>query len=76
MQEPWAAALIDISLVALFGLQHSVMARPWFKRTVVGRMPPAFERSTYVHMAKSRAVCPDRLLATDPHSRSGIQAKG
>ena len=51
VQEPWAAALIDLSLVALFGLQHSVMARPWFKRTVMGRMPPAFERSTYVHMA-------------------------
>ena len=35
VQEPWAAALIDISLVALFGLQHSVMARPWFKRTAI-----------------------------------------
>jgi hypothetical protein len=29
---PLAAALIDLGLIALFGLQHSVMARPWFKK--------------------------------------------
>ena len=45
-----AAALIDLGLIALFGLQHSVMARPWFKKQVM-RMPAAFERCTYVHMA-------------------------
>jgi protein-S-isoprenylcysteine O-methyltransferase Ste14 len=47
---PLAAALIDLGLIALFGLQHSVMARPWFKKQVM-RMPAAFERCTYVHMA-------------------------
>src|SRR5689334_21142659 len=26
------ALAIDLLLLALFGLQHSVMARPWFKR--------------------------------------------
>jgi protein-S-isoprenylcysteine O-methyltransferase Ste14 len=48
---PLAAAIIDLSLVALFGLQHSVMARPWFKEQVLGRMPAAFERCTFVHAA-------------------------
>ena len=44
------AALVDIALIALFGLQHSLMARPWFKQAVM-RMPAPFERCTYVHMA-------------------------
>jgi protein-S-isoprenylcysteine O-methyltransferase Ste14 len=48
---PWLAALIDLGLIALFGLQHSLMARPLFKNTVVRGLPPAFERCTYVHMA-------------------------
>jgi hypothetical protein len=47
---PFGAALIDLGLIALFGLQHSVMARPWFKKQVM-RMPAAFERCTFVHMA-------------------------
>jgi len=37
--EPWIAALVDIGLVAMFGLQHSLMARPWFKQHVLERMP-------------------------------------
>jgi protein-S-isoprenylcysteine O-methyltransferase Ste14 len=48
---PWFAAIIDLALIALFGLQHSLMARPWFKEHIAGRMLPAFERCTYVHMA-------------------------
>jgi protein-S-isoprenylcysteine O-methyltransferase Ste14 len=51
MSAPLAAALIDLGLVALFGLQHSVMARPWFKARFVAQLPPPFERCTYVHMA-------------------------
>src|SRR5262245_45628890 len=35
------AALIDLFLISLFGLQHSMMARPWFKQRVLGRLPPA-----------------------------------
>jgi len=45
------AAVVDLGLVMLFGIQHSVMARSWFKERVIQRMPGAFERSTYVHMA-------------------------
>jgi hypothetical protein len=49
--QPVVSALIDLALVMLFGLQHSVMARPWFKRRVVGRMPGVLERPSFVHMA-------------------------
>jgi len=50
---PWLAGAIDLGLIGLFGLQHSVMARPWFKASVMKRLPPAFERCTYVHMANA-----------------------
>ena len=46
-----AAGAIDLLLIALFGMQHSVMARPWFKAWWAANIPPAFERCTYVHMA-------------------------
>ena len=42
------AALIDMALIALFGLQHSIMARPWFKRLWTRLVPQPIERSTYV----------------------------
>lgn len=45
---PLAAALGNLALIALFGLQHSVMARPAFKRWVTRAVPPALERSTFV----------------------------
>lgn len=42
------ALLVDLGLVALFGLQHSVMARPAFKRIWTQLVPQPIERSTYV----------------------------
>ena len=42
------ALLINGALLALFALQHSVMARPAFKRMWVEWVPPLLERSTYV----------------------------
>ena len=45
---PLAAALIDVALITLFGLQHSVMARPAFKARWTRIVPPAAERSVYV----------------------------
>jgi protein-S-isoprenylcysteine O-methyltransferase Ste14 len=46
---PLASALaIDLALIVIFGLQHSVMARPGFKRVWTKVVPKAAERSTYV----------------------------
>jgi protein-S-isoprenylcysteine O-methyltransferase Ste14 len=50
-QQPLLAACTNLGLVAVFGLQHSMMARPWFKRRVMGWIPDGLERATYVHMA-------------------------
>lgn len=44
----WLALLIDVLLIALFGVQHSVMARPTFKRGWTKYVPAPMERSTYV----------------------------
>jgi len=42
------ALSLDFGLIALFGLQHSIMARPAFKRVWTKIVPEPIERSTYV----------------------------
>src|SRR3954452_1922008 len=48
-QSPLAlAVVVDLALIALFGLQHSVMASPAFKAKWTRIVPPPVERSVYV----------------------------
>jgi protein-S-isoprenylcysteine O-methyltransferase Ste14 len=43
-----SAVVIDLALIALFGLQHSVMARKGFKEAWTRAVPAPVERSAYV----------------------------
>jgi protein-S-isoprenylcysteine O-methyltransferase Ste14 len=42
------ALAVNVGLIALFGLQHSVMARPAFKQWLTRYIPRAAERGTYM----------------------------
>jgi protein-S-isoprenylcysteine O-methyltransferase Ste14 len=52
----WLAALVvDTALLAIFALQHSLMARPHFKAAWTRLIPRSIERSSYV-LASSLAL--------------------
>ncbi len=44
----WIAAIVNLGLIVLFGIQHSVMARPKFKQWLNRHIPQAAERATYM----------------------------
>jgi len=50
------AVLVNVALVGAFGVQHSVMARPAFKRWWTRFVPPSIERSTYVVLTSAVLV--------------------
>ncbi|MGB7443722.1 MAG: methanethiol S-methyltransferase [Coleofasciculaceae cyanobacterium] len=62
------ALLIDLGLILLFGIQHSVMARPGFKEWWTKMIPQPIERSTYVMMASFALL----LLFWQWHPLGGI----
>jgi methanethiol S-methyltransferase len=59
IEEPlWKAVLVDVALVGILGLQHSIMPRPWFKAWITRFVPKHLERGTYIIFA----ICALSLL--------------
>lgn len=86
MTSPAQAVGMDLALFALFGVQHSVMARAGFKRAWTRLVPAPVERATYV-LAASAALAlllwqwrplPEPVLrsAQSPAARGALHAAG
>lgn len=50
------ALIVNLVLMSIFAVQHSVMARPQFKRWWTKFVPPSAERTTYVLLASLALV--------------------
>lgn len=64
VRSPVAALAIDLALVGAFGLQHSLMARPGWRRWFRRWLPASVERTTYVLAAS--AVLAAAMAAWQP----------
>ena len=52
----WTAVLVDLAVLAVFAIQHSVMGRPGFKSATRAVIPQAAERATYVLLSSAAVV--------------------
>lgn len=50
------AVVVDLALIAIFGVQHSVMARPGFKAVWTRIVPAPIERSIYLLFASAALI--------------------
>ena len=70
------ALLTNAALLALFAVQHSVMARQWFKRAWTKVVPRPVERSTYVLAASLALLILIRFWQPLPGVIWEVQAPG
>jgi len=71
----WPSALVNLGLLGLFGLQHSVMARPGFKRWWTRIVPEVAERSTYVLFASLALLLLYRLWRPLPETIWSVEGE-
>ena len=70
------ALLINAAVLGLFAVQHSVMARQWFKRAWTKVVPRPVERSTYVLAASLALLILIRFWQPLPQAIWEVQSGG